>query len=69
MNQALAFGYEGVARLARALSAIAPQSDRKLVATFASRRDVMSRFAAFAHPPCNQGDTFHRTAEMAFHMR
>ncbi|MCY7380484.1 MAG: hypothetical protein LH467_14240 [Gemmatimonadaceae bacterium] len=48
MNQALAFGYEGVARLARALSAIAPESDRKLVATFASRRDVMSRFAAFA---------------------
>ena len=47
MNQALAFGYEGVARLARALSAIAPASDRKLVATVASRRDVMSRFAAF----------------------
>lgn len=48
MNHALAFGYESVARLARALSAIAPESDRKLVATFASRRDVMSRFAAFA---------------------
>ena len=47
MNQALAFGYEGVARLARALSAIAPESDRKLVATFASRRNVLSRFTAF----------------------
>ena len=47
MNHALAIGYEGVARLARALSAIAPESDRKLVATFASRRGVMSRLAAF----------------------
>ena len=47
MNPALAFGYEGVARLARALAAIAPESKRKLVDTFASRRDVMSRYVAF----------------------
>jgi 3-deoxy-D-manno-octulosonic-acid transferase len=43
----LALGYEGVARLARGLAAVAPQSDHKLVATFAERRGVLSRFAAF----------------------
>ena len=47
MNAALALGYEGVARLARGLAAVAPQSGNKLVATFAERRGVLSRFAAF----------------------
>ena len=47
MNAALALGYEGVARLARGLAAVAPRSGHKLVATFAERRGVLSRFAAF----------------------
>ena len=47
MNRVLALGYEGVARLARALTAVAPASDHKLVATFAVRRGVVSRFTAF----------------------
>ena len=47
MNAALALGYEGVARLARGLAAVAPRSEHKLVATFAERRGVVSRFAAF----------------------
>ncbi len=47
MNRALALGYEWAARVARALSAVAPASDHKLVATFASRRGALSRFAAF----------------------
>lgn len=47
MHRALELGYEGVARLARALSSIAPSSERKLVATFASRRHVLRRFRAF----------------------
>jgi 3-deoxy-D-manno-octulosonic-acid transferase len=41
-------GYEGAARLARALAAIAPPSRHKLVATFAARRGVIDRYAAFA---------------------
>jgi 3-deoxy-D-manno-octulosonic-acid transferase len=51
MNAALALGYEGVARLARGLAAVAPQSSHKLVATFAERRGVLSRFAAFRRDP------------------
>lgn len=47
MNRALALGYEVTARLARAATAFAPESDRKLVATFAARRGVVSRFAGF----------------------
>ena len=47
MNRALALGYEGVARLARGLAAVAPASSNKLVATFAARRGVLERFAAF----------------------
>jgi 3-deoxy-D-manno-octulosonic-acid transferase len=47
VNQALALGYEGAARLARALAAVAPASRHKLVATFAARRGVVSRFAGF----------------------
>ena len=48
MNVALAVGYEGAARLARALAAFAPSSDNKLVQSFASRRGVLSRFESFA---------------------
>jgi len=47
VNRALALGYEGAARVARALAAVAPISDRKLVATFAARRGIVARFAAF----------------------
>lgn len=47
MNRALSLGYEGAARLARRLATLAPASDHKLVATFAARRGVMTRFAAF----------------------
>jgi 3-deoxy-D-manno-octulosonic-acid transferase len=48
VNRALALGYEGVARLARALAAVTPESDHKLVASFAARRGVLARYAAFA---------------------
>lgn len=48
MNGALRIGYEGAARLARALAAFAPSSENKLVRTFASRRGVVSRYEAFA---------------------
>lgn len=51
MNWALALGYEGVAQVARGLAAVAPASEHKLVATFASRRGVLARFAAFARDP------------------
>jgi 3-deoxy-D-manno-octulosonic-acid transferase len=51
VNRALTLGYEGAARLARALAAVAPASDHKLVASFAARRGVMARFAAFARTP------------------
>ena len=47
MNGALRIGYEGAARLARALAAFAPASENKLLRTFASRRGVMSRYEAF----------------------
>lgn len=48
MSPALRVGYEGVARIARALAAIAPESRHKLVATFAARRGAMARYGAFA---------------------
>ncbi len=48
MNGALRIGYEGAARLARALAAFAPSSGNKLVRTFASRRGVMTRYESFA---------------------
>jgi 3-deoxy-D-manno-octulosonic-acid transferase len=51
VNRALALGYEGAARLARGLAALAPASERKLVATFSARRGVMARFAAFHRAP------------------
>ncbi|MFL5608679.1 MAG: glycosyltransferase N-terminal domain-containing protein, partial [Gemmatimonadaceae bacterium] len=48
MSRALELGYEGTARLARALAAVAPRSSHKLLATFASRRHVVARFEAFS---------------------
>jgi len=51
MNPALAVAYEGAARLAHALSSIAPPSRHKLLATFAERRGVVARYAAFARDP------------------
>lgn len=47
MNAALALAYEGAARVARALSSVAPPSRNKLLATFAERRDILARYAAF----------------------
>jgi 3-deoxy-D-manno-octulosonic-acid transferase len=51
MNAALRVGYEGAARVARALAAFAPASGNKLVETFAARRNVIERFEAFARDP------------------
>jgi 3-deoxy-D-manno-octulosonic-acid transferase len=51
MNRALAMSYEGVARLARALVAVAPASSQKLLATFAARRGLLARYAAFRRDP------------------
>jgi 3-deoxy-D-manno-octulosonic-acid transferase len=47
MSPPLRIGYEGVAQLARALAAIVPPSRHKLLQTFAARRGVRARFAAF----------------------
>jgi 3-deoxy-D-manno-octulosonic-acid transferase len=47
MNPALALAYEGAARLAHALSSVAPSSHQKLLATFAERRGILARYAAF----------------------
>jgi 3-deoxy-D-manno-octulosonic-acid transferase len=51
VNRALALGYEAAARVARGLASFAPESDHKLVATFAERRGVVDRFAAFRRDP------------------
>ena len=51
MNLPLRVGYEGVALLARGLASIAPPSSNKLLSTFASRRGVRARFAAFHRAP------------------
>jgi 3-deoxy-D-manno-octulosonic-acid transferase len=51
VNAALALAYEGAARLAHALSSVAPPSRRKLLATFAERRGVIARFADFHRDP------------------
>jgi 3-deoxy-D-manno-octulosonic-acid transferase len=51
LNAVLSLAYEGVAQLARALAAVAPPSDNKLVDSFASRRGVRERFAAFRRDP------------------
>ena len=47
MNRALYLGYEGAARLARTLAALAPRSEHKLVGSFAARRGVLARVADF----------------------
>ena len=53
MNGALRVGYEGAARLARALVAFAPANGRgsKLVETFAARRGALARLEAFVRDP------------------
>jgi 3-deoxy-D-manno-octulosonic-acid transferase len=51
MNPALALAYEGAARLAHALAAVAPASHHKLLATFAERRGLLAHYAAFARDP------------------
>jgi 3-deoxy-D-manno-octulosonic-acid transferase len=43
----LRVGYEGLARLARTVTALAPASGGKLLRTFAARRGVRDRYAAF----------------------
>jgi 3-deoxy-D-manno-octulosonic-acid transferase len=47
----LRVGYEGVALIARALASVAPESGGKLLRTFAARRGVRRRYAAFARRP------------------
>jgi len=54
VNAALALAYEGAARLAHALSSVTPASRNKLVATFAERRDILSRYAAFHRDDARQ---------------
>lgn len=51
MNLPLRVGYEGAALLARALAAVAPASGGKLLRSFAARRGVRDRFAAFVRRP------------------
>lgn len=51
MNRLLALSYEGAARLAHALSSVVPPSRNKLLATFAERRGVLARYAAFVREP------------------
>ena len=48
MTLPLRVGYEGAALLARAIAAVAPASGGKLLRTFAARRGVRGRYAAFA---------------------
>ena len=47
MNLPLRVAYEGVGVLARALATVAPSSSNKFLRTFAARRGVRARFAAF----------------------
>ena len=47
MNPVFALAYEGAARLAHALSSVAPQSNQKLLATFAERHGILERYASF----------------------
>jgi len=47
MNLPLRVTYEGIGALARALASVAPSSSNKLLRTFAARRGVRARFAAF----------------------
>ena len=47
----LRVGYEGVALLARALASVAPDSGGKLLRSFAARRGIRRRYAAFVRRP------------------
>jgi len=51
MNLPLRVGYEGAALLARAVAAVAPASGGKLLRSFAARRGVRRRYAAFVRHP------------------
>jgi 3-deoxy-D-manno-octulosonic-acid transferase len=51
MNLPLRVGYEGAALLARALASLAPASGGKVLRSFAARRGVRARYAAFARQP------------------
>jgi 3-deoxy-D-manno-octulosonic-acid transferase len=51
MNLPLRVAYEGVAVLARALASVTPPSSNKLLRTFAARRGIRARFAAFERLP------------------
>ena len=51
MNLPLRVGYEGAALLARALASLAPASGGKVLRSFAARRGVRERYAAFARRP------------------
>ena len=54
MNSIVAFAYEGAARLAHALSSVAPRSRSKLVDTFAERRGILARYATFQRDESRQ---------------
>jgi 3-deoxy-D-manno-octulosonic-acid transferase len=47
----LRVGYEGAALLARVVASVAPASGGKVLRSFAARRGVRSRYAAFAREP------------------
>jgi 3-deoxy-D-manno-octulosonic-acid transferase len=47
----LRVGYEGAALLARAVASVAPASGGKVLRSFAARRGVRNRYAAFARQP------------------
>lgn len=51
MNLPLRVGYEGAALLARAVAAVAPASGGKMLRSFAARRGVRARYAAFVRHP------------------
>jgi len=52
LESALRIGYEGAARLARAIATVAPRgAQHKLVRSFAARRGVVQRFAAMPREP------------------
>jgi 3-deoxy-D-manno-octulosonic-acid transferase len=51
MNLPLRVGYEGAALLARALASVAPASGGKLMRSFAARRGLRGRYAAFVRRP------------------
>jgi 3-deoxy-D-manno-octulosonic-acid transferase len=51
MNLPLRVGYEGVALLARVVAAVAPAAGGKLMRSFAARRGLRRRYAAFVRRP------------------